>query len=252
MHPARLSLPTVADRSETIDHLVTNDRPERWSRADKPRLERLPPGHPSSLRSDDPDTDELLVLRDPDLASPTEKTEEEPVHKGNLSEIGMNVPFRDPLIREGGEMVYFRYSVMSSAARAEPVRARKYPSKTGSIASFKDAWTTRSAMVAMPRRRFLPSALGIMRPRPSCGPSARTAAGPGTPRRPWPRCKSLLLRLLRGLRPGRGHQLTTSLPAGGLETRKGGGHERFPRSPRLDRIPPFSPDGYGERLADIQ
>jgi hypothetical protein len=74
----RPDLPGVADRSEATDHLVTSDRPERWSRADlSQRLERLPPGHPSSLLSDDPDTDELPGLRDPDLPSPTEKTEEE-------------------------------------------------------------------------------------------------------------------------------------------------------------------------------
>jgi hypothetical protein len=56
----RPDLPAVADRVETVDQLATGDRPERWSRADLGRrLERLPPGHPSSLRSDGPDTSEL-------------------------------------------------------------------------------------------------------------------------------------------------------------------------------------------------
>jgi hypothetical protein len=48
----RSDLPAV-DRTE---RLPADDQPARWSKADlRQRLERLPPGHPSSLRSDQPD-----------------------------------------------------------------------------------------------------------------------------------------------------------------------------------------------------
>ncbi len=63
----RRDLPAVTDRSEATDRLAMSDQPERWSRADlRQRLERLPPGHPSSLRTDDPE-----------LLAPSEKPEED-------------------------------------------------------------------------------------------------------------------------------------------------------------------------------
>jgi hypothetical protein len=55
----RSDSPTIADRSNETDHLATGDQPERWSKADlRQRLEHLPAGHPSSLRSDAPDHDQ--------------------------------------------------------------------------------------------------------------------------------------------------------------------------------------------------
>lgn len=45
-----------ADSAESADRLATSDPPQRWSRADlAQRLERLPPGHPSSPQSDQPE-----------------------------------------------------------------------------------------------------------------------------------------------------------------------------------------------------
>jgi hypothetical protein len=45
-----------ADRVEPADRLATGDHPARWSRADlQQRLERLPPGHPSSPECDEPE-----------------------------------------------------------------------------------------------------------------------------------------------------------------------------------------------------
>ncbi len=70
----RSDLPAVADLSEETDHLATSDHPVRWSKADlRQRLERLPPGHPSSLRTDELDSDQRSVLREPDFHSPEEK-----------------------------------------------------------------------------------------------------------------------------------------------------------------------------------
>ena len=46
--------PRDADWAEPADHLPTDDHPARWSRADlQQRLERLPPGHPSSPECDE-------------------------------------------------------------------------------------------------------------------------------------------------------------------------------------------------------
>jgi len=69
----RLAPPTVADGPDATDHLATGDPPVRWSKADlRQRLERLPPGHPSSLRSDAPDHDQSRGVRDPDRPTPAE------------------------------------------------------------------------------------------------------------------------------------------------------------------------------------
>jgi hypothetical protein len=46
----------TADGSEPLDRSGTDDPPPRWSRADlQQRLERLPPGHPSSPQCDEPE-----------------------------------------------------------------------------------------------------------------------------------------------------------------------------------------------------
>ena len=59
----------------------------------------------------------------------------------------------------------------------------KSASKMGSSTSFRLAWTTRSAMVGIPRRRSFPFALGII--------TRRTSTGPNSPdfseSRIWPR-----------------------------------------------------------------
>jgi hypothetical protein len=74
----RSESPTVADRSDETDHLATRDPPGRWSRADlRQRLERLPPGHPSSLRSDAPDNDQPPGASDPDQPTSAEATEQD-------------------------------------------------------------------------------------------------------------------------------------------------------------------------------
>jgi hypothetical protein len=60
-------LPAVGDRSDVRDRSAFGDQPARWSKADlQQRLERLPPGHPSSLRSDDPAPDEWQPDHQPD------------------------------------------------------------------------------------------------------------------------------------------------------------------------------------------
>jgi hypothetical protein len=65
--------PTVADRSDEADRLATGDQPVRWSKDDlRQRLEHLPPGHPSSLRSDAPDRNQSPGIRDGDVRSPAE------------------------------------------------------------------------------------------------------------------------------------------------------------------------------------
>jgi hypothetical protein len=74
----RSESPTVADRSDQTDHLATGDPSVRWSKADlRHRLERLPPGHPSSLRSDAPDHDQPPSVSDPDRPTSAEKTEQD-------------------------------------------------------------------------------------------------------------------------------------------------------------------------------
>jgi hypothetical protein len=57
--PERLAEPGSADR------LPSSPESGRWSRDElRQRLERLPPGHPSSLRGDDPDPDDWADLDD--------------------------------------------------------------------------------------------------------------------------------------------------------------------------------------------
>jgi hypothetical protein len=74
----RLHPPTVADGPDETDHSATGDPPVRWSRADlRQRLERLPPGHPSSLRSDAPDHDQPPGVRDPDRPTSAETAEQD-------------------------------------------------------------------------------------------------------------------------------------------------------------------------------
>jgi hypothetical protein len=79
---SRPDLPTVAESSDETDRLAASDRPERWSKADlRQRLERLPPGHPSSLQWDDPDD----ARADQDLLAPTEKTEQHRIGRREAS-----------------------------------------------------------------------------------------------------------------------------------------------------------------------
>jgi hypothetical protein len=50
------SPPARSDEARPADRLAADDRPARWSRDDlRQRLERLPPGHPSSPQADDRD-----------------------------------------------------------------------------------------------------------------------------------------------------------------------------------------------------
>jgi hypothetical protein len=74
----RSDSPTVADRYDETDHLATGDPPVRWSKADlRQRLERLPPGHPSFLRSDAPEHDQPPSVRDPDRPTSAETAEQD-------------------------------------------------------------------------------------------------------------------------------------------------------------------------------
>jgi hypothetical protein len=74
----RSDSPTAADRYDETDHLATGDPPVRWSKADlRQRLERLPPGHPSSLRSDAPDHDQPPGVWDPDRPTSAETAEQD-------------------------------------------------------------------------------------------------------------------------------------------------------------------------------
>jgi len=63
--PSASPRPDRFDETEPADRSAADDQPARWSRDNlRQRLERLPPGHPSSLPSDDPD-----------FPSPEEQTE---------------------------------------------------------------------------------------------------------------------------------------------------------------------------------
>jgi hypothetical protein len=74
----RSDLPAVADRSDETEHLATGDPPVRWSKNDlRQRLERLPPGHPSSLRSDAPDYNQPAGIGDPDRPTSAERAEQD-------------------------------------------------------------------------------------------------------------------------------------------------------------------------------
>jgi hypothetical protein len=59
--------PAHSDEARPADHLAVDDHPARWSRDDlRQRLERLPPGHPSSLPADDRDLAPLEEKTEPD------------------------------------------------------------------------------------------------------------------------------------------------------------------------------------------
>jgi hypothetical protein len=63
------------DETGPKDRAAATDQPVAWSRADlQQRLERLPPGHPSSARTADLSRDQL---RDRDVPSPRDKTEQD-------------------------------------------------------------------------------------------------------------------------------------------------------------------------------
>jgi hypothetical protein len=67
--------PDRLDETQTADRASSLDQPAPWSRADlQQRLERLPPGHPSSARVADLSRDQL---RDRDVPSPKDKTEQD-------------------------------------------------------------------------------------------------------------------------------------------------------------------------------
>ncbi len=72
--PERLEEPGPADR------LASSPESGRWSRDElRQRLERLPPGHPSSLRGDDPDPDDRADLDDwADLDDQGDRSDHEP------------------------------------------------------------------------------------------------------------------------------------------------------------------------------
>jgi hypothetical protein len=66
------------DETGPKDRAAATDQPVAWSRADlQQRLERLPPGHPSSARTADLSRDQRPGLRDPDVPSPRDKTEQD-------------------------------------------------------------------------------------------------------------------------------------------------------------------------------
>jgi hypothetical protein len=71
--------PRNADWAEPADHLATDDHPARWSRADlQQRLERLPPGHPSS-----PDDDGFIE----DIRDATADHQTDSIERGYWSEV---------------------------------------------------------------------------------------------------------------------------------------------------------------------
>jgi hypothetical protein len=80
---SRSGSPTAADRPDETDRIATGDPPVRWSKADlRQRLERLPPGHPSSLRADTPDHDQPPGVWDPDGPTSAETTEQDGETRG--------------------------------------------------------------------------------------------------------------------------------------------------------------------------
>ena len=66
---SRPDLPATLDRADQRALSESGDHAGRWSKADlRQRLDRLPPGHPSSLRSDDPESSQARDLRQPEDA----------------------------------------------------------------------------------------------------------------------------------------------------------------------------------------
>jgi hypothetical protein len=62
--------PERSDETRPADRLTAGDQRARWSRDDlRQRLERLPPGHPSSLRSDNPGLPSSREQTEPGLGS---------------------------------------------------------------------------------------------------------------------------------------------------------------------------------------
>jgi hypothetical protein len=73
--PGALPKTERLDETGPTDRAAASDEPTSWSRADlQERLERLPPGHPSSTRVADLSSDQA---RDLDVPSPRDKTEED-------------------------------------------------------------------------------------------------------------------------------------------------------------------------------
>jgi hypothetical protein len=65
----RPDLPATLDRADERSLAESGDHAGRWSKADlRQRLERLPPGHPSSLRSGDRESGQARDLSQPDNA----------------------------------------------------------------------------------------------------------------------------------------------------------------------------------------
>jgi hypothetical protein len=83
--------PERSDAAGPVDRSAADDRYARWSRDDlRQRLERLPPGHPSSPRTDAPDRNELnqpLHMEKTDQAS-GDGREAEPDNRGDAVERG--------------------------------------------------------------------------------------------------------------------------------------------------------------------
>lgn len=66
---SRPDLPATLDRADQRALAESGDHGGRWSKADlRQRLDRLPPGHPSSLRSDDPESSQYRDLKQPEDA----------------------------------------------------------------------------------------------------------------------------------------------------------------------------------------
>jgi hypothetical protein len=98
--PPRPEPPPYPDHpgeARPADHAATTDQPMPWSRADlRQRLERLPPGHPSSPHTADLSRNHPSGLRDLDVPSPRDKTEQD--HGGRPEAItpGSDGPDREP------------------------------------------------------------------------------------------------------------------------------------------------------------
>ena len=89
---------------------------------------------------------------------------------GNFVEAGLDVALQHPLVIVGAVVVDLGDRVVRPPIGAEPIRARlEIRLENGSSTSFRLAWTTRSVMVGIPRRRSLPFALGIITCRTSTG-----------------------------------------------------------------------------------
>lgn len=115
-YQARRLPPERFDQAGPADRPASGDEPGRWSRADlRQRLERLPPGHPSSLRSDDPDPDEWTDVED-----------DRPVPREN-AELDRTAPHEAEPDRQPDDAKRDYWSEVPRFLRAWADHARKWP-----------------------------------------------------------------------------------------------------------------------------